>query len=142
MYQVCVRRHFDAAHALRNYHGKCERLHGHRWEVVACIRSEELDESGMAYDFADLKGWMDEILDRYDHHHLNQVAPFDRVNPTTENIARVIYERLSERLVDAWADMVRVYESPDAWVTYRPGVDHGGDRVAVAVSRQSAEERS
>lgn len=120
MYQVCVRRHFDAAHALRNYHGKCERLHGHRWDVEVCIAAQELDELGMGYDFVALKEALDGILEAYDHEHLNEVPPFTDISPTTENIARTIYERLCERLAGVQVDKVRVHESPDAWVIFRP----------------------
>lgn len=128
MYQVNVRRHFDAAHGLRGYEGKCENLHGHRWEVVASVATEGLDQIGMAVDFVELKRALDAILDRFDHHNLNETEPFDRLNPSSENIARVVYGDLKGRLLEACAanrsrpaarlQYVQAWESPDAWATY------------------------
>jgi 6-pyruvoyltetrahydropterin/6-carboxytetrahydropterin synthase len=120
MYQVRVKRHFDAAHALRGYEGKCEAVHGHRYEVVVCVESAELDEMGLAYDFTALKRVLDAIIERLDHAHLNEISPFDVMNPSSENIARVIYEQLSEDVEGARLRSVEVWESPDAWVTYSP----------------------
>jgi len=70
MYRICVRRHFDAAHALRGYQGRCENLHGHRYEVVACVRKRELNEIGLAFDFTEFKRELDAILDGLDHRNL------------------------------------------------------------------------
>ena len=118
MYRVNVRRHFDAAHGLRGYQGKCENLHGHRWEIVVCVECEKLDECGMAFDFQLLKRELDAVLSRYDHHYLNEIQPFDRINPSSENIARVIYKELEQRLPAAKLKYVEAWESPDAWATY------------------------
>jgi len=118
MYKVCVRRHFDAAHGLRGYGGRCENLHGHRWEVVVCIESQGLDEVGLAFDFTALKRELDQVLDRFDHHNLNETAPFDEINPSSENIARTIYQALARRLPEAGLRYVEAWESPDAWATY------------------------
>jgi 6-pyruvoyltetrahydropterin/6-carboxytetrahydropterin synthase len=118
MYRVHVRRHFDAAHALRNYHGKCENLHGHRYEVVVCLERPQLDETGMAFDFALLKKELDTVLERFDHQNLNEIAPFDRLNPSAENIACTIYQELEKRLPHERLKYVKVWESPDAWATY------------------------
>ena len=120
MYKVCVRRHFDAAHALRGYGGKCENLHGHRWEIVVCIESQHLDEVGMAFDFALLKQELDGVLARFDHRNLNETPPFDDINPSSENIARTIYQELEQRLPSAGLEKVQAWESPDAWATYIP----------------------
>ena len=118
MYKVNVRRHFDAAHGLRGYEGKCENLHGHRWEVVVCVEHQELDQAGMAFDFALLKKELDVILERFDHRNLNEVPPFDQINPSSENIARTIYDELKKRLDQAALKYVEAWESPDAWATY------------------------
>lgn len=120
MYQVHVRRHFDAAHALRGYQGRCEALHGHRWEIVACVETEELDEIGLAYDFTRLKRALEDVLAHFDHVNLNQTPPFDRLNPSSENIARTIYERLKDGIEGAKLKYVEAWESPDAWVRYAP----------------------
>lgn len=118
MYKVCVRRHFDAAHALRGYQGKCENVHGHRWQVVVCVEQADLDDRGLAFDFTRLKGALDAVLEEYDHHNLNETPPFDRLNPSSELIAKSIYERLQERLPEAKLKCVEAWESPDAWATY------------------------
>ena len=118
MYEVRVKRHFDAAHALRGYKGKCETTHGHRYEVVVCVESEALDEMGLAYDFTELKRVLDSVIERFDHTYLNEAPPFDEMNPSSENIARVIYEELEGPIEGARLRSVEVWESPDAWVTY------------------------
>jgi len=122
MYQVSIERHFDAAHYLRDYQGKCESLHGHRYVVVAKVKASQLNEIGLAFDFTILKKNLDEILSRFDHTCLNDVPPFDKINPSAENIASTIYNELTPRLTDTPASLfsVDVYESPDSWVTYSP----------------------
>jgi 6-pyruvoyltetrahydropterin/6-carboxytetrahydropterin synthase len=118
MYEIRVRSHFDAAHALRGYRGKCESLHGHRYQVVACVQADEVDDIGLVYDFTALKGALQSILERFDHGNLNEIPPFDEVNPSSENIARVIYDELIDAVKGAGLSSVEVWESPDAWVTY------------------------
>lgn len=118
MYQVRIKRHFDAAHALRGYKGKCEALHGHRYQVVICLETGELNDIGLAYDFTALKEVLQPIIERFDHANLNEIPPFDEVNPSSENIARVIYEELQGCVKGFRLSSVEVWESPDAWVTY------------------------
>jgi len=122
MYQLFVEEHFDAAHYLPNYHGKCENLHGHRFRVVARVEATGLDESGMAYDFAGLKRHLREILSRFDHTCLNDVDPLDRIGPSSENIAATIYDALQPRLSGSPVRLasVEVWESPTAGVAYSP----------------------
>ena len=78
MYQISVEQHFDAAHFLRGYQGKCEALHGHRFRVVVKVRASRLDDIGIAYDFTELKQHLGDILSRFDHTCLNDVPPFDK----------------------------------------------------------------
>ena len=122
MYQVSIERHIDAAHYLREYQGKCEALHGHRYRIIVKVESPELDEIGLAYDFTVLKKQLDDIIARYDHTCLNDVPPFDRINPSSENIAFTIYSELAPKLDGDPASLscVEVWESPDSWVSYRP----------------------
>ncbi len=122
MYEISVERHFDAAHFLRGYKGKCEALHGHRFKVVARVSAPGLDDIGLAYDFTDLKQHLDDILSRFDHTCLNEVPPFDEINPSSENIAATIYDELGRRLAAAPLSLsgVEVWESPNTGVTYRP----------------------
>jgi len=122
MYQISVKQHFDAAHALRGYKGKCESLHGHRFEVVVNIQTKELNEIGIAYDFLELKKQLKEILDKFDHTSLNDMSIFEKINPSSENIARVVYQELKDKLVAAPVTLtsVDVWESPDNCVHYTP----------------------
>jgi len=122
MYLISIERHFDAAHYLRDYQGKCENLHGHRYVVVAKVKASHLNEIGLAFDFTVLEKKLDEILSRFDHTCLNDDPPFDKINPSAENIASTIYDDLKPLLTEAPVslDCIEVYESPDSWVTYRP----------------------
>jgi len=122
MYRVSVQQHFDAAHYLRNYQGKCEQLHGHRFQAVVAVEAEKLDNVGMAFDFSELKGYLGEILVRFDHVCLNEVTPFDKINPSSENIAATIYQELHVRLKDTPVSISRieVWESPESCATYIP----------------------
>jgi len=125
MYEVSVQQHFDAAHYLRGYQGKCESLHGHRFQVVASVRAEQIDEVGLAYDFVQLRQQLGEIVGRFDHTCLNEVPPFDKINPSSENIASTIYSELQALLQGAKASIssIQVWESPHCSVTYLPKED-------------------
>lgn len=122
MYQISVERHFDAAHSLRGYRGKCEALHGHRFKVVVKVKSSAVDNIGIAYDFTELKQHLEAILARFDHTCLNDVAPFDKINPSSENLAATIYDELRLRLAGAPVSLssVEVWESPESGVAYSP----------------------
>ena len=122
MYQISVEQHFDAAHFLRGYQGKCEALHGHRFRVVVEVTASGLDDIGIAYDFTLLKQHLGDIISRFDHTCLNDVPPFDKINPSSENIAVTIYKELQPKLAGAPVSIsgVEVWESPESRVTYRP----------------------
>jgi 6-pyruvoyltetrahydropterin/6-carboxytetrahydropterin synthase len=122
MYQLFVEEHFDAAHYLPNYHGKCERLHGHRFKVVARLEAARLDETGLAYDFAQLKQHLREVLAQFDHTCLNDVSPLDKIGPSSENIAATIYDTLQSHLSSSPVKLVNVevWESPTTGVSYGP----------------------
>ena len=122
MYEISVEKHFDAAHFLRGYKGKCESLHGHRFRVVAKVKASGLDDIGIAYDFAELKRHLDEILVRFDHTCINEVPPFDEINASSENIACTIYGELKRKLAETPLTVaaVEVWESPQTGVAYRP----------------------
>lgn len=122
MYQVSVEQHFDAAHFLRGYQGKCEALHGHRFRVVVKVKASKVDEVGMAYDFVELKQHLANILSRFDHACLNDVPPFDKTNPSSENIATTIYNELKPKLAGAPVTLscVEVWESPQSGIAYSP----------------------
>lgn len=120
-YYLTVKDHFDAAHHLYGYPGECKNLHGHTWDVEVTVESPELDEIGIVYDFKNLKADLKAVLSDYDHVLINEVAPFDEISPTAENLARVICERLA-KAVDPRVRVteVAVWESPIAKLVYRP----------------------
>lgn len=121
MYEVEVRAPFEAAHKITGYAGKCARLHGHNWEVTALVRGEDLDALGMLIDFRVLKGELRRVLEEFDHRFLNELATFERLNPTAEHLARVIYERLKTSEVFKGAASlyaVKVCETAGSQVTY------------------------
>ena len=122
MYEISIEQHFDAAHFLRGYRGKCEALHGHRFRVVVKIKSSAVNDIGIAYDFVELKQHLTAILARYDHTCLNDVSPFDKINPSSENIASTIYNELQPKLAGAPVSLscVEVWESPQTGVIYTP----------------------
>jgi len=121
VYELTVKAHFDAAHALRGYPGECRELHGHTWDVEVTVEGDRLDEIGILYDFKALKADLEAVLAPYDHAYLNEVPPFDEISPTAENLARVLYEALSVK-VDPRVRLscVGVWESPIAKLVYRP----------------------
>jgi len=120
VYQISVEQHFDAAHFLRGYRGKCEELHGHRFRVVVRIESPGLDDIGLAYDFAELKQHLAGVITKFDHVCLNDVPPFDKLNPSSENIAATIYKELKPKLTGVSIVAVEVWESPQTGVVYSP----------------------
>lgn len=89
---------FAAAHSLRDYPGDCSRLHGHNWKVEAEVVATELNKVGMGIDFKAIKTETKLLIDQLDHHYLNEIPPFDEINPTAENIAAYLYQGLSKKL--------------------------------------------
>jgi 6-pyruvoyltetrahydropterin/6-carboxytetrahydropterin synthase len=120
MYILNVKSHYDSAHFLKDYHGKCERLHGHRYEVEAGLAFEELGAGGMAYDFSEAKRRLGEITDELDHQNLNDLQPFQDRETSAENQARYIFEQLRARLGEEGDHVlyVRVWETPNQWAQY------------------------
>jgi 6-pyruvoyltetrahydropterin/6-carboxytetrahydropterin synthase len=120
MYIISVRAHYDSAHFLRSYHGKCERLHGHRYEVEAAFAFEELGDGGMAYDFTDAKRTLREITEELDHQNLNDLEPFREQESSAENQARYLFEELRRRSGEVGTNLlyVRVWETPNQWAQY------------------------
>jgi len=120
-YELFIQADFSAAHALRGYKGKCERLHGHNWRVDLRLGGERLDAGGMLLDFTDAKRILGEVLEPFDHRHLNEVPPFDRLQPSSETIARVVAETVAERLPKGVrVASVTAWESDRCAATYRP----------------------
>lgn len=122
MFEIEVSAAFEAAHFIRGYAGKCSRLHGHNWQVAALVRGEELDALGMLVDFKIVKAELNKILDEFDHRFLNELDTFATDNPTAENLARKIFQRLAASNIFGGSTKlyaVKVHESPNSCVTYR-----------------------
>ncbi len=120
MYYLTVEDWFSSAHQLRGYKGKCENLHGHNWKVELEVSGSELGAIGMLMDFGDLKRILKEILDGLDHKNLNEIEPFDKINPTSELIAKYIAEIAQGMLKDnVGVHQVTVWESEKCRATYR-----------------------
>jgi 6-pyruvoyltetrahydropterin/6-carboxytetrahydropterin synthase len=118
MYRIKVQSRFSSAHNLRGYRGKCEELHGHNWQVAAVVRADDLGDAGMVLDFKELKELLNGALSELDHKYLNEIEYFKEVNPTSENIARYIYEKILERRPDLDLEEVTVYETDTSSATY------------------------
>lgn len=121
MFVVSVQAHYDSAHFLRNYHGKCEKLHGHRYVVELALAANELNESGIAYDFVDIKKQLRALADHLDHENINELPPFDELEPSAENQARYFYEEMRRLLPAPMSEAVlyvRIWETPTQWATY------------------------
>ena len=123
MYELTVKSEFEAAHFIRNYPGKCARLHGHNWIVEAITQGSQLNELGILIDFKILKSELNKILDELDHQYLNELEIFKTKNPTAENLAKEIFDKLSVSEIFTGTTKltaVKVYESPKSCVTYYP----------------------
>ena len=122
MFELDITRDFSAAHRLVGYNGLCSALHGHNWTVQVFIHAEKLDEIGIAADFTVIKRELTAVLAEYDHKYLNELPDFQGINPTSENIARILFEKLDAaiRIPGVSLDRVRVCESPTSGATYIP----------------------
>ncbi len=119
MYEITVKKTFSAAHSL-NIGGECENLHGHNFTVEATIKSEELNTDGLVLDFRVLKKWVNEILEELDHTFLNDLPAFKNTGPTSENIARFIYNRLegNTSVMGLKVSRIAVWESENSKAVY------------------------
>jgi 6-pyruvoyltetrahydropterin/6-carboxytetrahydropterin synthase len=120
MFELMIETQFSAAHQLRCYKGKCEKLHGHNWKIQVYVLAEKLNDIDIAIDFHELKGLTREIVAPLDHSFLNDIFPFTEKNPSSENIAKWIYDSLKKRLNGSDIDLsaVTVWESETASATY------------------------
>lgn len=120
MFEAMVQVSFSAAHRLRDYEGKCESLHGHNWKVEAVVGDGRLDDVGMVIDFRDLKAKLTQILRDLDHTNLNELPYFKEVNPTSENLARYLYLKLSGLIKKEGLKVKRisVWETDSSCATY------------------------
>ncbi len=116
MYELMVEESFDAAHALRGYEGPCENLHGHTWKVQVFIHGNKLNQIGLLEDFKVLKKELKDILAEFDHKLLNDLKYFEAENPSSENLARVIFKKMKE--TSKALGKVTVWESHTACASY------------------------
>ena len=101
MFRVSVEDTFAAGHALRGYKGKCENVHGHNYKVRVILQGPTLNSIGLLYDFKDLKSAIQEVICKLDHHFINDIPPFNVINPSAENLAKYFHEEVCRLLVDA-----------------------------------------
>jgi 6-pyruvoyltetrahydropterin/6-carboxytetrahydropterin synthase len=120
MYELKIISQFGAAHQLREFGGKCENLHGHNWKIEVYVKGDKLDDIGLLVDFTQLKKTTTKVLDELDHKFLNELEPFKEINPSSENIAKFIFEGVNAQLESETAQVSRVtaWESDTACATY------------------------
>lgn len=123
MFEVTIEHTFAAGHALRNYHGKCENVHGHNYRCQVTVQGDALNETGLLVDFVELKKTVRAVIDRMDHQWLNDFPPFDVLNPSAENMAKYIYDEVHREITlqpSVRIGAVRLWETDTASATYRP----------------------
>ena len=120
MFELKVITGFAAAHQLRNFRGNCEKLHGHNWKVEVILSGDKLNETGLLIDFREVKEATDRILKELDHSFLNDLPRFKNENPSSENIAAYLFEKLSGELNDNHLKVTKVtaWESDSACASY------------------------
>jgi 6-pyruvoyltetrahydropterin/6-carboxytetrahydropterin synthase len=123
MFEVTVEAGFSSGHYLRNYRGKCENPHGHNYKVFVTLIGKELDETGLLLDFKLLKQVVRPVVDYLDHQMINDLKPFDEINPSAENLARYFYRETSQQLQEMTAGRVTVkdatvYETDTSFARY------------------------
>ncbi len=123
MFEVSVEQTFAAGHALRNYHGKCENVHGHNYRVRVTVAGERLDDNGLLVDFVHVKRLMHQVIEYLDHRFINDLPPFTEINPSAENIAKYFYDEMHgglQNAVPARISEVKVWETDTSIAFYRP----------------------
>jgi 6-pyruvoyltetrahydropterin/6-carboxytetrahydropterin synthase len=124
MFQVSVEETFSAGHALRGYQGKCENPHGHNYRVRVNVAGEQLDSIGLLYDFTQLKRILRGLIEGVDHKFLNDLAPFDVINPSAENMAKFFYDETSRHMgkepLGPRITSITVWETDETSATYTP----------------------
>ena len=120
MYEIKIVTSFSAAHRLENFYGKCEALHGHNWKVEVFLKGEQLNETGLLQDFGVVKAHTRELLEEIDHKYLNELPAFSQQNPSSENLARFLFQRLGAVLNQDGVQVsrVNVWESDTSCASY------------------------
>jgi len=123
MFEVAVEQTFAAGHALRNYRGKCENVHGHNYRVRITVAGEQLDETGLLVDFVEVSRLIGGVVQYLDHQFINDLPPFDQLNPSAENLAKFFYDRVAAGLtsdVTVRVSQVQIFETDTSSAVYRP----------------------
>jgi len=123
MFEVTVEQTFAAGHALRNYRGKCENVHGHNYRVRVTVQGDQLDATGLLVDFLEVNRLISGTVEYLDHQFINDLPPFDQLNPSAENIAKYFFDKVSGGLksdVAARVSQVQVWETDTSSAVYRP----------------------
>jgi 6-pyruvoyltetrahydropterin/6-carboxytetrahydropterin synthase len=122
MFQISAEYTFSAGHALRGYKGKCENVHGHNYKVQVTVAGESLNSIGLLMDFVDLRAAIKSLVDRLDHHFLNDLPPFDKLNPSAENLAKYFYDGLDPQVREQGNQVsaVKVWETDTTSATFSP----------------------
>jgi 6-pyruvoyltetrahydropterin/6-carboxytetrahydropterin synthase len=122
MFEISVEHSFAAGHALRGYKGKCENVHGHNYKVQVMVAGPELNSIGLLMDFVELRGAIKALVERLDHRFLNDLSPFDQLNPSAENLAKYFADILSPHVQQQGLRLSRVtvWETDTTSATYRP----------------------
>ncbi|BAW80097.1 6-pyruvoyl tetrahydrobiopterin synthase [Candidatus Nitrosoglobus terrae] len=120
IYTLKILTDFASAHSLRNYPGECQRMHGHNWKLEVEVTAQVLDQQGMAMDFKTVKGHARALCAQLDHRYLNEIPPFDRINPTAENLAAFFYHSLSKKINNGQVRVsaITLWETERACVRY------------------------
>ena len=131
MYEISVDCTFAAGHALRNYKGKCENVHGHNYKVRVTLAGDKLNTEGLLMDFAQLRAEIKGLVEKLDHHFLNDIPPFDTLNPSAENLAKYICGEIAPKASDQGLQVqgVTVWETDTTSATYRPDKQDSGFRI-------------
>jgi 6-pyruvoyltetrahydropterin/6-carboxytetrahydropterin synthase len=122
MFEISVEYTFAAGHALRNYNGKCENVHGHNYKVRVTLAGDKLNAAGLLMDFVDLRAEIKALTEKLDHRFLNDIPPFDQLNPSAENLAKYICEGIEPQARNQGLQVhaVTVWETDTTSATYRP----------------------
>jgi 6-pyruvoyltetrahydropterin/6-carboxytetrahydropterin synthase len=123
MFEVSVEQTFAAGHALRDYKGKCENVHGHNYRVQVTVAGERLADNGLLVDFLELKRLMHGVIEYLDHRFINDLPPFDVINPSAENMAKYFHDEISRGLggeLPVRVAEVRIWETDTSVAVYRP----------------------
>ena len=122
MFEISVEYTFAAGHALRNYKGKCENVHGHNYKVRVTLAGDKLNSAGLLMDFVELRAEIKRLVEKLDHHFLNDIPPFDQLNPSAENLAKYICDGIEPQARGQGLQVygVTVWETDSTSATYRP----------------------